>query len=105
MKKLYNKLVNIDKDHLLHVMCCACIAQLTGGILSLTGMALAPAAGIGLAAGVTVQFLKEIYDQFKKDSTGFDPKDMAFGIFGAAAGAALQAMPTLDVQATFGWMF
>ena len=104
MKKLYNKIANIEKDKLLHIMAGGFIAQLTGGILSLTGMDLASSAAFGIVAGFAAGFLKECYDQFKKNSTDFDPIDLAMTTFGSVLGGALLALPTLDVKNTF-WFF
>lgn len=70
----------VGKDKILHFICAFMITLISGLIFGVF---------IGLAAGLCASLLKETYDEYRKNGTGWDWKDIIADIIGIVAAMLL----------------
>lgn len=81
VKELFNKtktyfqgfINKVGKDKLLHFVCSFLITIVFGLLFG---------GAIGLAAGLCAALLKETYDEYREDGTGWDWKDVLADVIG-----------------------
>lgn len=74
----------ISKDKIYHFIVCFLIVIICGRITVFLEHPIDY--GIGFLSGICAGFLKELYDEFKKDSTGFDWNNILADFLGSLLG-------------------
>lgn len=81
LKTVFQNLVSkIGKDKILHFICAFVITLIPGLIFG---------DFFGLAAGLCASLLKETYDEYREDGTGWDWKDITADVIGIVAAMLL----------------
>jgi len=82
IKKIWNWIISIPKDKLLHDYAAALIALFVFALLWRFRVAFWPAFGIADGVALLALIGKEVYDFIKREGHTVELGDIAFGIFG-----------------------
>lgn len=86
IKKLFNLIVSIQKDSLLHFICGMIISQLVTAIINVCYHPFYGGCIIGVIVGFIAGIVKEIYDS-NHEGHSVEAKDFLFTTIGAIVGA------------------
>lgn len=90
MRKIFDKILSIDKDKIVYFTTCVLLAGVTSATLT-HFVAPITAAIIGCGSTVIIGLLKEIYDKITKYA--FNTKDLIADLIGAIVGAGIIIIP------------